>query len=91
MVGRSDVPTMHGVQFVAPDFGPCIVCGHPTGDCSPEDHNIVFEDFNDENTILIEEDIIQRRWITPNHLGKVLVVPAGKRISRSEAEKLGLI
>ena len=41
--------------------------------------------------IKIEEDIIERRWLTSNHLAKVLVVPAGKRISRSEAEKLGLI
>jgi len=91
MIGRSNTSIMSGVEFVALDFGPCIVCGHPTGDCSPEDHNIVFEDLNDENMFLVEEDIIQRRWITPNHLGKVLVVPAGKRISRSEAEKLGLI
>ena len=91
MVGRSQEPFIRGVEFLAAEPGPCIICGHPTGDCNAEDHTIAFKDDIDENTILIEEDIIERRWITPNHLAKVLVVPAGKRISRSEAEKLGLI
>jgi hypothetical protein len=91
MVGRREESFIPGVKILAPEYGPCIVCGHPTGDCTPEDHNIIFKDHEEEDTILVEEDIIERRWLAPNHLAKVLVVPAGKRISRSEAEKLGLI
>ena len=91
MVGRSDEISIPGVTFVAPNFGPCIVCGHPTGDCNEEDHSIIFKDEEDDNSVLVEEDIIERRWVTPNHLGKVLVVPAGTRISRSDAENFGLI
>jgi hypothetical protein len=90
MVGRSDSIYIPGVTFIAPDFGPCLICGHPTGDCTGEDHIIAFtEEESDE--VLVKEDIIERRWVTPNHLGKVLVVAAGTHISRSEAEKLGLI
>ena len=91
MVGRSDEISIPGVTFIAPDFGACIVCGHPTGDCTEDDHSIIFEDEQDENSVLVEEDILERRWITPSHLAKVLVVPAGTRISRSKAENLGLI
>jgi hypothetical protein len=91
MVGRSDEVTIPGVSFLAPNYGPCIVCGHPTGDCNEDDHTIVFKKEHDENSVLVEEDVIERRWITHNHLAKVLVVPAGTHISRSRAKELGLI
>ena len=91
MVGRGNESFISGVQIAPFEAGPCIVCGHPTGNCTPEDHTITFETPEEEDTVLIEEDVIERRWLTDNHLAKVLVVPAGKRISRSEAEKLGLI
>ena len=91
MIGRRDDHFIPGIEVAPFESGPCIVCGHPTGNCTPEDHNIIFTNADEEDTILVEEDIIERRWLTHNHLAKVLVVPAGKRISRSEAEKLGLI
>ncbi len=90
MVGRSDGVHIPGVTFLAPEYGPCIICGHPTGDCGEEDHTITFVD-EDSDSVLVKEDIVERRWVTPNHLGKVLVAAAGTRISRSEAEKLGLV
>ena len=90
MIGRNDGLHIPGVTFLQPDFGPCLVCGHPTGDCTGEDHIITFVD-EESDDVLVKEDIVERRWVTPNHLGKVLVVAAGTRISRSEAEKLGLI
>ena len=83
--------TIPGVTFLAPDLGPCIVCGHATGDCTSEDHDIVFNKETDENTFLVEEDVIERKWVTKTHLAKILVVAAGTHISRSEAQKLGLI
>ena len=90
MVGSAPEPFIRGVEFSAAEPGPCPICGHPTGDCAPEEHSIIFLE-DDENMFTVIEDVIERRWITPNHLAKVLVAPAGKRISRSEAEKLGLI
>ncbi len=91
MVGRSDEISIPGVSFVAPTFGPCIVCGHPTGDCNEDDHTIIFKDEQDENEVLVEEDIVERKWVTDNHLAKVVVVPAGTRITRTKAKELGLI
>ena len=60
--------------------------------CTPEDHTIVFEKtIDDENIFTVEEDIIEKRWITPEHLAKVLIVPAGSKISREKAKELGLL
>jgi hypothetical protein len=66
VVGRREESFIPGVEILAPEYGPCIVCGHPTGDCTPEDHTIIFKDHEEEDTILVEEDIIERRWLAPN-------------------------
>ena len=91
MVGRSDEISIPGVTFVAPSFGPCIVCGHPTGDCNEDDHSILFKDEQNENEFLVEEDVVERKWVTQNHLAKVVVAAAGTRITRQKAKDLGLI
>ncbi|MBT6198985.1 MAG: hypothetical protein HOI21_00430 [Bacteroidetes Order II. Incertae sedis bacterium] len=60
--------------------------------CTSEDHTIIFEEnTDDENTFIVEEDIIKKQWITPNHLAKVLIISAGTKISREKAEELGLL
>ena len=79
------------MTFVAPSFGPCIVCGHPTGDCNEDDHSILFKDEQNENEFLVEEDVVERKWVTQNHLAKVVVAAAGTRITRQKAKDLGLI
>ena len=91
MVGRNDEILIPGVTFVAPSFGPCIVCGHPTGDCNEDDHSILFKDEQNENEFLVEEDVVERKWVTQNHLAKVVVAAAGTRITRQKAKDLGLI
>ena len=91
MVGRNDEISIPGVPFVAPSFGPCIVCGHPTGDCNEDDHSILFKDEQNENEFLVEEDVVERKWVTQNHLAKVVVAAAGTRITRQKAKDLGLI
>ncbi|HCE75957.1 MAG TPA: hypothetical protein DEP04_04950 [Dehalococcoidia bacterium] len=91
MVGRNDEISIPGVTFVAPSFGPCIVCGHPTGDCNEDDHSILFKDEQNENEFLVEEDVVERKWVTQNHLAKVVVAAAGTRITRQKAKDLGLI
>ena len=92
MVGRTDEPHISGVEFAPYEVGPCIICGNSTMTCTPEDHTISFEkDIDDENTFIVEEDIIEKRWITSEHLAKVLIVSAGSRISREKAQELGLL
>jgi hypothetical protein len=92
MVGRSEKPHLQGIEFAAYEPGPCIVCGNSTLTCTPEDHTIVFKnDIDTEDTFLIEEDIIEKRWISSEHLAKVLIVSAGSRISIEKAQELGLI
>jgi len=92
MVGRTDEPHISGVEFAAYEPGPCIICGNSSMTCTSEDHTIIFEEnTDDENTFIVEEDIIKKQWITPNHLAKVLIISAGTKISREKAEELGLL
>lgn len=77
---------------------PCIVCGHPTGDCAGESGPpiIIFgqgssDSLIDTQTILVEEDIFEEKQITPFTRAKVLVHRKGKYIPFREAEKLGLV
>lgn len=79
------------------DREPCIVCGHPTGDCSgdspPPTHIAgmgVTESLKQEQTFYLEEDIYEERQITPFNKIKVLVHKRGKQIPLKEAERLGL-
>jgi hypothetical protein len=80
------------------DRQPCLVCGHPTGDCVGESGPPVTifgqgssESLIDTQTILVEEDIFEERQITPFTRAKVLVHRKGKYIPFREAEKLGLV
>ena len=76
---------------------PCIVCGHPTGDCSGDSGppvNIAglgtTDSLIDEQTFYLEEDIYEDRQITPFTKIRVLVYKKGKQIPLREAERLGL-
>jgi len=92
MVGRTDKPHFSGIEFAAYEPGPCIICGNSSMTCTPEDHTIMFEEnIDDENIFTVEKDIIEKRWLTSEHLAKVLILPAGSRISREKAEELGLL
>jgi hypothetical protein len=86
------------IQIIRQGQGPCIVCGHPTGDCATEHsapHHIwgVTEvpSLEDTTMILVEEDVIQYRQITPFTKSKVLVARAGQKISVTRARELGIV
>lgn len=78
---------------------PCIVCGHPTGDCADgavRPARIVGEEFfakkqRKEPGVLVGEDIYEEVYITPSTKTKVLVAKAGTYISLEKAERYGLI
>lgn len=87
-----------GIQFSGADRQPCLVCGHPTGDCvgdSPSPSEIagfkVNEDPKQLQTYQIKEDIYEKREIAPGVMTKFITHHKGKFISIEEAEKLGLL
>ena len=77
---------------------PCIVCGHETGDCATEEsapHHIwgVTEvpSMEDTTMILVEQDVIEYRQITPFTKSKVMLARAGQKIPVSRARELGIV
>jgi len=89
------------IPLLRADRQPCIVCGHPTGDCKDiggQDVGSLKSAFfkataesSEEKTILVEEDIIQERQITPFSRSMVLVAKAGTYITPSKAKEFGII
>jgi hypothetical protein len=81
------------------DRTPCIICGHPGGDCpgSPESApKVIFglgisETFDNAQMILVEEDIYEERQINPYVKANVVIHRKGKYIPFKEAERLGLV
>jgi len=93
-------------EYVLPDVRvikatrtPCLICGHPTGDCPGESiqprHILGDEMFqvkkSDEPEILVLEDLYDTVQITPKTTTRVLIARAGSYISRSKAVEFGLI
>ena len=77
---------------------PCIVCGHPTGDCSTgtsQPHHIwgmtEVPSLQETNMMLVEHDVIEWRQITPFTKAKVILARAGQQIPVSRAIELGII
>jgi hypothetical protein len=80
------------------DRQPCLVCGHPTGDCTGSaekpDHIWGLGDvpsMETSQTVLVEENIYEERQITPYTKSRVLVAAKGKHIPLKQARELGLI
>jgi len=95
---RSSYTIGDNIKVVPADRSPCPVCGHPTGDCVGDsgkpDHIVGFgpdEPNPDTQQFIVEEDVWVERQLTPTVKTKVLVVPAGKVISVTQAKNLGLI
>lgn len=80
------------------DRQPCLVCGHPTGDCagSAEKPDHIWglgavPSMEASQTVLVEENIYEDRQITPYTKSRVLIVAKGKHIPLARARELGLI
>lgn len=78
---------------------PCLVCGHPTGDCVPDNHQkpssiafatSVIETMKDVQLILVDEDLYTDRRISPFTTLKVLVAKKGSYITLEKAIELGI-
>lgn len=86
------------IQIVRRSEGECLVCGHPTGDCTTEGaepHHIwgvtEMPSLEDTTEILVEQDVVEYRQITPFTKSPVLLARAGQKISVTRARELGII
>ena len=91
--------TADGIQILRADRSPCIVCGHPTGDCSPGSHEKVeiafatqtLESLKDIQKILVEETVYENRQITPFTTARVIIAKKGSYVTVERAKELGII
>ena len=86
-----------GVRILRASREPCIVCGHPTGDCGDGSHlrRIVgdnVEQRSSENVkVLVLEDVYGEAQITPFTRARVLLAAAGTYIDAERARELGIV
>ena len=88
------------IPILKADREPCLVCGHPTGDCKPADHNpqdiyIAFVDSNlesvkEEKLIYVDETIYGERQISPYTTAKVVLARKGSFVTLQKAKELGI-
>lgn len=86
------------VRLLRASREPCIVCGHPTGDCDDNKSRppirILGEQFapigGKQPGILVEEDLYEEVWLTPYTRTTVLVAKAGHYVSLEKAIELGI-
>lgn len=87
------------IEVLRADRQPCIVCGHPTGDCSSHEVQIpktllgvgVYETLKQEEWVPVEEDVYEDRWISPFTKVRVKVAVAGTAIPKSLAIAIGIV
>ena len=90
-----------GIQVLKADRSPCPVCGHPSGDCVPEDQQtpkIAFADSStkiaslaDSQKILVEDDVFEDRQITPFTKITVRIAKKGSYVTIDRARELGIL
>ena len=107
MVGRNETQgeeIFPGVTLFSAGREPCIICGHPTGDCASHFNDepplaapriqfgeIVKKGTEDNPEIRVEHDIFKDVQLTSMTKTRVLVARAGTFITKSKAQELGLI
>lgn len=77
---------------------PCLVCGHPTGDCDGDSGppqkivglGNVIESLKELQTVLVEETIYEDRQITPFTKAKVIIHHKGSYVTLEQAKNLGI-
>lgn len=86
------------IQFFPADRQPCIVCGHETGDCIPEDHKPpikifgigLFDSKDKEEKFTVLEDVYAQQQVSPIHSVRVRRFKKGQQIPLSTARENGL-
>lgn len=77
---------------------PCIVCGHPTGNCSAphsEPTHIIgpgiYKSTDEKLTHLVEEDVFEEKQLNPFYKARIIAAHKGQKISLERARELGLL
>jgi hypothetical protein len=87
------------IPFSKADREPCIICGHPTGDCKDGNDkdapvilfgSTVIETMKERQLVLVEETVYGERQITPFTKSKVLLAKKGTYITVEKAIELGI-
>lgn len=94
---------LDGISILRADRQGCIVCGHPTGDCTshfgeaqiPTEVRVQFaplvESRKQEEVIFVAEDVHKDIALSSMTKTRVLVAKAGTYLTKSKAEELGII
>ncbi|MFY8201451.1 MAG: hypothetical protein ACOVLE_12315 [Pirellula staleyi] len=76
---------------------PCLICGHPTGDCTGDSGPPIrvlgpdiFPSLQQEEVFIIQEDIYEERAISNLTKTQILVAAKGTAVPISKARDLGL-
>jgi hypothetical protein len=96
--GMGDEYVLNGeVRIVRAGNGPCIVCGHPTGDCSGDlpaptalAGTHAYPSLGHGEIFVVADDVWEKRQITPFTEATVLVARKGAAIPMAKARDLGL-
>lgn len=96
--GDSETGDAFGLPYLKATRTPCIVCGHPTGDCAgnsgPPETIWGFNTsstLDEKQTFYLEDDYYEEREIVPGLVTRILIHRKGKHIPLEEAKNLGLI
>jgi len=87
-----------GYSIVRADREPCIVCGHPTGDCMGQ-HDAPkriwglgdIPSMVEGQTVRVGEDHWEEREVTPGVKTRVRIAKAGDQIPLTKARELGIL
>ena len=95
---RSDNYLFGEYRFLKADSNPCPVCGHPTGNCTPDsvdNPNVAFAESKTHNVdstqfVLVDEDVYINKPVSPYATARVLAAKKGQYISLDKARELGI-
>lgn len=95
---RSDNYLFGEYRFLKADSNPCPVCGHPTGNCTPDtvdNPSVTFADTKTNNVdstqfVLVNEDVYIDKPVSPYATARVLAAKKGQYISLDKARELGI-
>jgi len=94
------------IEFHRADRTPCIICGHPTSDCTAETHNKqepldgkkhkvigvgLFSSLDERTMHLVEQDIWADVQVNSELTKKILLYRKGQNITLQQAREAGLI
>lgn len=95
--GREERILGGDARLIRADRQPCLICGHPTGDCAGDSGPPIrvlgpdiFPSLKQEEIFIVEEDVYEERAISKLTTTRILVARKGTAMPMSKARDLGL-